>query len=179
MNICIRQESPADYPAVSSLIQEAYRQVDYSDKKEQLMVDRLRKSSAFIPQLSLVAQTDTDELVGHILLTSLHIQHGHQRFPGLALAPLSIPPAFQHQGIGSQLIRKSHAIAKALDYRFSVVLGHASYYPKFGYERLSKYPIELPIRVADANQMIIALAEEGLAGVTGTIVYADEFFGEP
>ena len=60
MNIHIRQELPADYLAVSSLIQEAYRHVAYSDKKEQLMVDRLRKSSAFIPQLSLVAQADTD-----------------------------------------------------------------------------------------------------------------------
>ena len=117
--------------------------------------------------------------MGHILLTSPHIQHRHQHFPGLALAPLSISPAFQHQGIGSQLIRESHAIAKVLGYRFSVVLGHATYYPKFGYERLSKYSIELPIRVADANRMIIALAENGLAGVKGKIVYADEFFSEP
>jgi len=176
MNILIRQETPADWDAVSALIQEAYRQVAYSDKKEQLMVDRLRKSNAFIPQLSLVAQADTDELVGHILLTKLHIQHGHQRFPGLALAPLSIPPACQHQGIGGQLIRASHAIAKALGYTYSVVLGHASYYPKFGYERLSKYPIELPIRVAEENSMIRALAKNGLAGVRGKIVYANEFF---
>ncbi|AKD54585.1 GNAT family N-acetyltransferase [Spirosoma radiotolerans] len=176
MNILIRQETPADYKAVSNLIQEAYRQVAYSDKKEQLMVDRLRKSTAFIPQLSLVAQLDTHELVGHIMLTKLHIQDGHQQYPGLALAPLSIPPAFQHQGIGSQLIRASHKIAKAQGYRYSVVLGHATYYPKFGYERLSQYPIELPIRVADENSMIRALAENGLEGVKGQVVYASEFF---
>ena len=176
MTIHIRQETPADYAGVSALIQAAYRQVSYSDKKEQLLVDRLRKSSAFIPQLSLVAQTDTDELVGHILLTKLHIQHHHQRFPGLALAPLSITPAYQSQGIGSQLMWESHAIAKALGYAYSVVLGHATYYPKFGYELLSKYAIELPIRVADENSMIRALAENGLAGVKGRVVYATEFF---
>lgn len=179
MNIRIRQETPADYLAVSSLIQQAYRPVAYSDKKEHLMVDRLRKSSSFIPQLFLVAQADTGGLVGHILLTKLHIQHGQQRFPGLALAPLSIPPAFQQQGIGSGLIRASHTIAHALGYPYCVVLGHATYYPTFGYQRLSTYPIELPIRVADENKMIIALAENGLAGVRGKLVYANEFFSAP
>lgn len=74
----VRQEPPADYADVSALIQAAYIQVSYRDKKEQLMVDRLRKSDAFIPQLSLVAQTDTGDLLGHILLTKLHIQHQHQ-----------------------------------------------------------------------------------------------------
>lgn len=175
----IRQETPADRDAVSTLIQEAYRQVAYSDKKEQLMVDRLRNSSAFIPQLSLIAQADTGELVGHILLTKLHIQNGHQRLPGLALAPLSIPPAFQSQGIGSQLIRASHAIAKDLGYTYCIVLGHATYYPKFSYERLSQYPIELPIQIADENSMITALTENGLVGVRGKVVHAHEFFSQP
>ncbi|GAB4014249.1 hypothetical protein [Spirosoma koreense] len=45
-------------------------------------------------------------------------------------------------------------------------MGHATYYPKFGYERLSQYPIELPIQVADENSMIMALAENGLEGVS-------------
>ncbi|CAN5331023.1 N-acetyltransferase [soil metagenome] len=176
MTMHIRQETPADYIAVSALIQAAYRQVPYSDKKEQLMVERLRQSSAFIPQLSLVAQANTGELVGHILLTRLHIQHQHQRYPGLALAPLSIPPAYQNQGNGSHLIRSSHAIAQSLGYAYSIVLGHATYYPKFGYERLSQYAIELPIQVADENSMIMALQENGLAGVRGKVVYANEFF---
>lgn len=172
----IRQETPADYPAVSALIQAAYRQVPYSDKTEQLMVERLRQSSAFIPQLSLVAQTDTGELVGHILMTKLHIQHGHQQYPGLALAPLSVTPAYQHQGVGSRLVRSIHAVAQTLGYAYSVVLGHATFYPRFGYERLSQYAIELPIQVADENRMIMPLQENGLAGVQGNVIYANEFF---
>lgn len=176
MTVHIRQETPADYQAVSTLIQAAYRQVPYSDKKEQLMVERLRKSSAFIPQLSLVAQADTGELVGHILMTKLHIQYQHQHYPGLALAPLSITPDYQCRGIGSQLIRSNHAIAQALNYAYSIVLGHAAFYPRFGYERLSKYAIELPIQVADENSMIMALRENGLAGVTGRVIYTNEFF---
>ena len=74
MPIQLRQETPADYEAVSALIQAAYQQIPYSDHKEQNMVDRLRHSSAFIPQLSRVAQTDSGELVGHVMLTKLHIQ---------------------------------------------------------------------------------------------------------
>ena len=49
-------------------------------------------------------------------------------------------------------------------------------YPKFGYERLSQYAIELPIQVADENSMIMALQENGLSGVRGKVVYANEFF---
>lgn len=40
----------------------------YSDQKEQLLVDRLRTSDAFIPELSIVAELNY-EIVGHVLFT--------------------------------------------------------------------------------------------------------------
>lgn len=176
MIINVRQETESDHTAIANVIIDAYKDVGYSNKREQFMVERLRKSSSFIPELSLVAEGDHGNIVGHILLTKIHIQNQDQSYEGLALAPVSIKPAYQNQGIGSALIRQSHSIAKDLGYTYIVVLGHAKYYPKFGYELTSNYTISIPIKVAEANCMIIALTESGLSGVTGMVTYPGEFF---
>lgn len=174
--IKVRQESKFDIDAVSNTIIAAYKDVAYSNKREQLMVDRLRKSNAFIPELSIVAENENENIVGHILLTKIYIQNQNHLYEGLALAPLSIKPEFQNKGIGGRLIIESHLIAKELGHKYIVVLGHSKYYPKFGYELTSKYHIEVPIKVHEENCMIISLAENGLSGVSGMVVFSKEFF---
>ena len=49
----------------------------------------------------------------------------------LALAPLSVVPQYQRQGIGTSLILEEHKIAQALGYSYFVVLGSKNYYPRF------------------------------------------------
>ena len=71
----LKQEGKTDSEAISNLIMAAYKDVAYSNKREQLMVDRLRKSSAFIPELSIVAEDENENLAGHILLTKIYIQN--------------------------------------------------------------------------------------------------------
>lgn len=176
MNITIRQETEADYAAVTDVILSAYQDVSYSNKREHHMVNRLRKSPAFIPELSLVAEDENNNIVGHILFTRIQIQNEKSSYEGLALAPLSVKREDQKKGIGSRLILKSRAIAEKLGYNFIVVIGHADYYPKFGYELMSQYNIQIPISVADANCMVIQLRPDGLVGVTGMVKYAEEFF---
>ena len=72
MEINIRQETPADYDAVYRLVKEAFATADHSDGDEQDLVVRLRKSEAFIPELSLVAEAD-GVLAGYILLTKIRV----------------------------------------------------------------------------------------------------------
>lgn len=174
MEIILRQETPSDYPAVAEAIQSAYQDVGYSNHREQFMVERLRNSEAFIPQLSLVAEAD-QKIVGHILLTKIVIHTQNGSIASLALAPLSIVPEFQRQGVGSQLVLEAHRIAKELGYQSIVVLGHAKYYPRFGYEPLKKYGLELPFAVREENGMVVSLTENGLSGVTGKVEYPSEF----
>ena len=174
MRISLRQETSRDYPAVAEAIKAAYKDVGYSNHREQLMVERLRNSDAFIPQLSLVAEAD-QELVGHIMLTKILIHNQKESLTSLALAPLSIIPEFQEKGIGSRLVIEGHRLAKELGYQSIIVLGHAKYYPRFGYEPMEKYGLELPFPVREENCMVIALTENGLSGVTGKIEYAPEF----
>ncbi|MET1259587.1 N-acetyltransferase [Flagellimonas sp. DF-77] len=176
MKIIIRQEHQNDHETVFKLIQTAFAEAEFSDHREQFLVERLRNSQAFIPELSLVAEKD-DALVGHILLTRIHIEHNHQRFDSLALAPVSVLPRYQGQGIGGCLIMEAHQRAKAMGHRSVVLLGHAAYYPKFGYRPAHEFGIELPFEVPKENCMAIELVDQGLALVQGRVVYPKEFEG--
>ncbi len=69
MNIKIRQEKETDYKVSENLVEKAFKNAEYSDQKEHLLVAKLRKSDVFVPELSLVAELD-GEIVGHIMLTN-------------------------------------------------------------------------------------------------------------
>ena len=83
-------------------------------------------------------------------------------------------PDYQNQGIGQALIKKGHETAKKLGYKFSVVLGHAGYYPKTGYIPAGRYGIKAPFNITDENFMAICL-DETVCRLNGTIKYDDAF----
>lgn len=68
----IRTEQEQDHPFVFTLIKKAFEGEEFTDHKEQYLVERLRKSAAFIPELSLVALAD-EKIVGYVLLTEISI----------------------------------------------------------------------------------------------------------
>ena len=74
------------------------------------------------------------------------------------------------------LIEEAHQRAKDLGFKSVVLLGHADYYPKFGYRKASEFGIKLPFDVADEYCMAIELTTNGLAGVQGLVEYPKEFF---
>ncbi|KAF2512776.1 N-acetyltransferase [Flavobacterium zhairuonense] len=175
MDIKIRQERKDDFESVFRLIEKAFEKEEYSDHKEQFLVERLRESEAFIPELSIVAETE-NKIVGHILFTKLQIKNESQTFHSLALAPVSVLPEFQGKGIGSKLILHGHEVAKKLGYKSVILLGHEDYYPRFGYELCEKYNIKMPFEVPAENCMVISLTKDGLSNVSGEVVYPSAFF---
>jgi predicted N-acetyltransferase YhbS len=175
MKIHIRTETSNDYSTVFNLVGKAFANEPYSDQQEQFLVERLRKSNAFIPELSLVAEVDK-QIVGFILLTKIQIKNTTQSTEALALAPVAVLPNFQGQGIGGQLIEFAHQKAKALGFKIIVLVGHEHYYPRFGYKQTEKYGIHLPFEVPAPNAMILALEDGVLDDVNGMVVYAKAFF---
>lgn len=172
--VIIRQENKKDHKAVFNLIEKAFKAEELSDHSEQFLVERLRKSDAFIPDLSLVAEMD-GKIVGHILLTKLKIRDKSNEFISLALAPVSVLPEFQGKGIGGKLIVEAHRVARILGYQSVILLGHEKYYPKFGYKQADQFGIELPFDVPKENSMAIELIENGLSGVSGMVEYPRAF----
>ena len=172
----LRQENPSDQKAVFQLIENAFADVQESDHREQFLVERLRKSKDFIPELSIVAELD-NKIVGYILLSKIKIQDGETEHTSLSLAPVAVLSNFQNKGIGSALINLAHKKAEELGFESIILLGHEGYYPKFGYQKASKFGIKLPFDAPDENCMAIELQKNALKNVDGTVVYPEEFFG--
>ena len=125
----IRSEQPADYAAVADVHIQAFG--NHSD--EATIVALLRQRAAYDPDLSLVAEVD-GKIVGHAFFMPYMVQFTGIPIPAVNLAPLGILPDYQRQGIGSALIEEGHAIARSKGYDIAFLLGHSTYYPRFGYE---------------------------------------------
>lgn len=93
----------------------------------------------------------------------------------VALAPLSVSPTFQQQGVGSALVRAAHARARALAYTAVILVGISGNYGRFGYRPLDDYPITLPFEVHRDHRMALALSPDGLIGVSGMVQYAPQW----
>lgn len=166
----IRQETAQDHASVYEVVKAAFAAAEESGGTEQDLVVKLRSSAAFVPELSLVAEEE-GKIIGHILFTKAEV-NGQTV---LALAPLSVLPAYQRRGVGLALMAEGHRAAKELGFGFSVVLGHAGYYPKAGYRPAGRFGIKAPFDVPEENFMAIQL-DPAAKAPRGTLRY-DEAFG--
>ncbi|MDR0213053.1 MAG: N-acetyltransferase [Comamonas sp.] len=131
----IRPETAQDAQAIEALILAAFHNHPHQDPAkgttEHLIVQGLRNAGAL--SLSLVAQ-DGEDIVGHVAFSPVSLEAASIR-PGtwLVMAPVSVAPARQGQGIGSRLIRQGLQQLKARGVEGVVVLGEPAYYTRFGF----------------------------------------------
>lgn len=168
-DMIIRKETQKDYEKIYSVVKLAFDSAEQSDGNERDLVNKLRKGTAYIPELSLVAEDD-GKIIGHIMFTKAKV--GDHEV--LALAPLSILPENQKQGIGTSLIQEGHRIAKEMGYSYSVVLGSEKYYPRIGYVPADTFGIIPPFDVPRENFMAYRI-DENFQKLNGVMEYAKEF----
>ncbi len=164
MLIEIREEGPHDVAAVRDLNRRAFGQ-----DQESNIVDALRGSGAAL--LSLVA-TVNDRLVGHIMYSSAVIGDS---VTGAALGPMAVLPECQRQGIGSKLVEAGNQKLKDAGCPFIIVMGHADYYPRFGFRPASEHGIKCEWDVPDDVFMLLVLDQAKVQGVSGLARYRHEF----
>ena len=162
----IRAELESDHAEVFTVNQLAFDQDD-----ESRIIEKIRESPHFVPELSLVA-INNNELIGHILFSRLQI-NGAQEHTSLALAPMAVRPDHQKQGVGGKLIAEGFKRALQLGFDSVIVLGHKDYYPRFGFKRASTWNIKCPFNVPDNAFMAIELKPNALKDKRGTVRYAD------
>ena len=90
------------------------------------------------------------------------------------MAPLSVLPEFQNQGIGSRLVRAGLAACRDAKYDIVFVLGHVGYYPRFGFARAQDYGLENEYGATDAF-MALEFRQQALEEVSGMVKFAPEF----
>ena len=163
----IRKEQPQDIPLIHQVNKRAFGQLLEAD-----LVDRLRRNCKDI--LSLVAVAG-NEIVGHILFSSVTVEGEETTAEGMALAPMAVLPEYQRQGIGSKLVRAGIARLVSSNCAFVIVLGHADYYPRFGFEPASRYGVRSEWEVPDDAFMILVLNESVMQGISGVARYRPEF----
>jgi putative acetyltransferase len=159
--IIVRSELPGDRDAIRRVNELAFEGPIEAD-----IVDALRGSEAWLPELSLVAEDDTG-IVGHVLFSVVQLDNGTSL---LSLGPMAVLPDRQRTGVGTTLIRRGLEHARGMGYPLVVVLGHPDYYPRFGFRPARRYGIDTPYDAPDEAWMALPLPayDERLRG---TVLY--------
>ena len=166
----IRPELPVDL----DLIHELHRTV-FPGPVEAELVDAIRSSSLYVPEGSLVAVTTDGSVLGHVLLSQVHLHPGDgPPIEVLALAPLAVLPPHQDRGIGSALVRAAVAAADARPEPLTVVLGAPELYRRFGFVPAAEHRIGGPYELAgEAFQVRLRPGVEDVPA--GVIAYPPAF----
>ena len=165
----IRQTTQADLNDILYVERAAFKRDSEVNLTAALLVDPSAE-----PRLSLMAYID-GQPVGHILFTKGTITN-HPDVALSFLAPLAVIPKFQRQGIGGALINKGLELLTKANGDLIFVLGHPTYYPKFGFKPASRLGFEptypIPAEVADA-WMVQALKPNIIGRVSGKVICCD------
>ena len=128
--ISIRPETPDDHDAIRRVIVDAFTECDFGHSGEAALVDQLRRTCDDL--LALVA-ADRDTIVGHILFSPVSLRMASGMSYGMGLGPMAVHPDRQQTGIGTALVESGLRQLTADGCSFVVVLGHPTYYSRFGF----------------------------------------------
>ena len=136
--LTIREETVGDHEAIRHVTAQAFMASEFGHNGEADLIDGLRENAGEF--FSYVACED-DRIVGHILFTPVNVTRKSDPITGVGLAPMSVVPDRQRQGIGRALVNEGLKGVFAHGCPFVVVLGHPEYYPKFGFEPASQFGV--------------------------------------
>lgn len=157
----IRPAGPEDHAAIRAVVTAAFGQPDEAD-----LVDALRADGDAL--VELVAEAD-GAVVGHVLFSPLTTDTG-ARFA--ALAPLSVLPGRQKDGLGTWLMETGHELLRVGGIEAVIVLGHPAYYPRVGYSAEAALNLTSPFK--GPHFMALAL-KPGALEAPVAVTYAKAF----
>ncbi|MEU4834327.1 N-acetyltransferase [Streptosporangium sp. NPDC023615] len=144
-----RAETGADLAAIRAVNLAAFPTSEEADLVEALRAD----PSAWLAGLSWLALAPDGSVTGFALLTRCHVGDA----PALTLGPCAVLPDRQGRGAGSAAVRAALHAAREQGESLVLVLGHAAYYPRFGFVPASRHGIRAPFDVSDEHMMALVL----------------------
>jgi putative acetyltransferase len=166
--ISIRPEKPGDAAAIRDLHKAAFDGTGEAD-----IVDKFRPAC---PDLVSLVAVENDHIAGHILFSPVVVETNEGTVTGMRLAPMAVLPGYQRKGIGTELVRQGLFRLRDQGCPFVVVLGHARYSPRFGFEpALDKGLRSQWEGVPAGTWMVLILDHDRIKGVFGVARYREEF----
>lgn len=158
----VRAATSADLKALRKLHRAAFG----NEAEADLVVALHEQCDALV---SILAESE-QHVLGHILFSPCRVE------PAAAvslwgLAPMAVMPALQQQGIGGRLIRAGFDCCRERGIEAIVVLGHAAYYPRFGFRPAQRFGLQTIYDVPADAFMAIELVPDALLNVTGVVHY--------
>ncbi|MCE5591241.1 N-acetyltransferase [Staphylococcus pseudintermedius] len=176
MSIFLSTPTENDYEATYEMLANAFEDVPESDHQEHHLVKRLRLSPNYRYELEVVAKTDEGDIIGHGMCSEVTIQNDDTTYTALALAPLAVVAEYRNKGIGRALVQALEERAFGENYTTIVVLGHADYYQKLGYEEAIRHHIVAPFDVPSENYRVKFLWDTLEDPPNGKVIYPEAFF---
>lgn len=169
MTLMIRLETAVDAAKVYEVEAAAFGR-----PAEAELVQTLQQAA--VDTISLVALLD-GELVGHVLFSPVTVKSEAGEFTAVALGPIAVSPDHQKAGIGSELCRKGIEACREAGYGLAFVLGHSSYYPRFGFVPSAPYGLHCQFNAPVEAFMVLELVPGAMQGKQGTVFYHPLFAG--
>jgi putative acetyltransferase len=171
--VIVRAETPDDHADIRRIVDEAFDDTDTGD-----IVDAIRASDRFVPELSLVA-VSAGQALGHVI--SSYVDVVSDRVPGsrrvLQVGPLAVVPSHQRQGIGTALMQETIRIADARGEPMLMIEGSPEYYGRFGFTRTDEHGIEMPPESRAPQFFMLRQLRAYDPTLRGRAVYPPETFG--
>lgn len=170
----VRREVPGDVESIRTVHASAFTDPKHPERPpvEAGLVGALRSGDAWLPELSLVAVGPDATVDGHVVCTRARVGSAAV----LALGPVGVRADLQGRGIGSALMHAVLGAADALDEPLVALLGHADYYPRFGFRPARQYRITPPVASWAPNFQVRLLTAYSPA-IAGEFRYAQPFDG--
>jgi putative acetyltransferase len=167
--VIVRAETPDDHDTIRRIVDEAF-----GDTITSAIVDGIRASDRFIPELSLVAVYEGQPL-GHVISSYVDVVPGSRRV--LQVGPLAVVPSHQRRGIGTALMRETIRIADERGEPLLLIEGDPAYYGRFGFTRADEQGIEMPPESHGPQYFMIRPLRAYDSSLRGRVVYPPETFG--
>jgi predicted N-acetyltransferase YhbS len=139
--------------------------LSFAPGRQALSSYRLRDGVTQVGNLSLVARDEFEGVAGAIRFWPVLI--GAAGHSALLLGPIAVHPTHQGEGLGASLIWESLDRAKKAGWTRVILIGDASYYQRFGFQRLGG--LDFPPPTNPDRLLGTALVEGALDGVSGMV----------
>jgi putative acetyltransferase len=164
----IRKEKEEDFDFIDAVVTAASGEPELPP-----LIRQLRSDGHAI--LGLVADLKS-KVVGHIMMCRLSIDTAAPRsIDAVALAPLMVDPKYQNRGIGSDLTRQALSMCRDSGENIVLVLGHPTYYPRFGFSAALVQNLRIPFAVTPGAYMGLELEPGAMTAVKGKVRYPRAF----